>query len=72
LITIEKNDIQTTVGEDDSQRKADVTAPADNDNLFRFLHESFPTDSVKDRRTIVIARTKFTIRPSAQGAGTIK
>ena len=39
LIAIEKNDIQSAIGEDDAQGKTHMAASADNDNLFRFLHE---------------------------------
>ncbi len=39
LIPIEKNDIQAAIGEDNSQGKTHMATPADNDNLFRFLHE---------------------------------
>ncbi len=39
LIAIEKNDIQSTIGEDNAQGKTHMAASADNDNLFQFLHE---------------------------------
>jgi hypothetical protein len=39
LVAIEKNDIQTAVGKDNSQGKTHVAAPADDDNLFQLLHE---------------------------------
>jgi hypothetical protein len=39
LIAIEKNDVQSAIGEDNAQGKTHMAAPPDNDNLSNFLHE---------------------------------
>jgi hypothetical protein len=39
LVAIEKDDVQSAIGEHDAQGKAHMAAAADDDNLFYFLHE---------------------------------
>jgi hypothetical protein len=39
LVAIEKNDIQSTIGEDDAKGETHMAATPYNDNLFQFLHE---------------------------------